>query len=137
MVVDWDAALIIDEPQNFDETLYVMELANLQLAELEAYDRMLDDALERAYRDLSRTADPRARGTSCGSCARSASTWPASATSCPTSPSSSATGTWRASTRTSPRASTWRLAPHHRRQAPDAWTTYTSCSTTTRPTAGC
>ena len=52
VVVDWDAALILDEPQNFDETLYVMELANLQLAELEAYDRILDDALERSYRDL-------------------------------------------------------------------------------------
>lgn len=53
VVVDWDAALILDEPQHFDETLYVMELANLQLAEMEAYDRILDDALERAYRDLS------------------------------------------------------------------------------------
>jgi hypothetical protein len=53
VVVDWDAALIIDEKANFDETLYVMELANLQLAELEAYDRILDDSLERAYRDLS------------------------------------------------------------------------------------
>jgi hypothetical protein len=53
VVVDWDAALIVDEPQNFDETLYVMELANLQLAELEAYDRILDDSLERAYRDLN------------------------------------------------------------------------------------
>lgn len=53
VVVDWDAALIIDNPQNFDETLYVMELANLQLAELEAYDRILDDSLERAYRDLN------------------------------------------------------------------------------------
>jgi hypothetical protein len=52
VVVDWDAALIVDEPQNFDETLYVMELANLQLAELEAYDRLLDDSLDRAYRDL-------------------------------------------------------------------------------------
>jgi hypothetical protein len=52
VVVDWDAALIVDRPENFDETLYVMELANLQLAELEAYDRMLDDALERSYRDL-------------------------------------------------------------------------------------
>src|SRR5439155_1326406 len=52
VVVDWDAALIMDEPQNFDETLYVMELANLQLAELEAYDRILDGALERSYRDL-------------------------------------------------------------------------------------
>jgi len=52
VVIDWDAALIIDEVQNFDETLYVMELANLQLAELEAYDRILDDSLDRAYRDL-------------------------------------------------------------------------------------
>ncbi len=51
-VVDWDAALLIDAPQDFDETLYIMELANLQLAELEAYDRLLDDALERSYRDL-------------------------------------------------------------------------------------
>jgi len=53
VVIDWDAALIIDERQNFDETLYVMELVNLQLAELEAYDRILDDSLERAYRDLA------------------------------------------------------------------------------------
>ena len=52
-VVDWDAALVIDKPGQFDEPLYVMELANLQLAELEAYDRLLDDALERSYRDLS------------------------------------------------------------------------------------
>jgi hypothetical protein len=56
VVVDWDAALLIDEKQNFDETLYVMELANLQLAELEAYDRILDDSLERAYRDLTMRA---------------------------------------------------------------------------------
>lgn len=53
VVVDWDAALIVDQRQNFDETLYVMELANLQLAELEAYDRILDGSLERSYRDLA------------------------------------------------------------------------------------
>ena len=52
-MVDWDAALIMDEPAYFDETLYVMELANLQLAELEAYDRILDTAVERSYRDVS------------------------------------------------------------------------------------
>ena len=52
IVMDWDAALLMDEPANFDESLYIMELANLQLAELEAYDRILDDSLERAYRDL-------------------------------------------------------------------------------------
>jgi len=53
VVVDWDAALVIDEPHNLDETLYLMELANVQLAELEAYDHMLDEAVERSYRDIS------------------------------------------------------------------------------------
>jgi hypothetical protein len=52
VVVDWDAALILDGPSNCEESLYIMELANLQLAELEAYDRILDDAVERAYRDV-------------------------------------------------------------------------------------
>lgn len=53
VVVDWDAALVVEEALNLDEILHVMELANLQLAELEAYDRILDDALERSYRDMS------------------------------------------------------------------------------------
>ncbi len=52
VVIDWDAALLVDEPRNFAESLYLMELANVQLAELEAYDRLLDDSMERAYRDL-------------------------------------------------------------------------------------
>jgi hypothetical protein len=54
VVIDWDAALVVDEKADFDETLYVMELANLQLAEFEAYDRLLDEALDRSYRDLVR-----------------------------------------------------------------------------------
>jgi len=45
-------ALILDDPRNFDETLYIMELGNLQLAELEAYDRLLDETVEWAYRDV-------------------------------------------------------------------------------------
>lgn len=53
IVIDWDAALLIDEPAEWEESLYVLELANLQLAELEAYDRLLDASLERTYRDLS------------------------------------------------------------------------------------
>lgn len=52
VVVDWDAALIVDEPRYFEEVLYIMELANLQLAELEAYDRILDNSVDRSYRDL-------------------------------------------------------------------------------------
>jgi hypothetical protein len=54
VVIDWDAALLVDEKSDFAETLYIMELANLQLAELEAYDRLLDESLERSYRDLGR-----------------------------------------------------------------------------------
>jgi hypothetical protein len=53
VVVDWDAAMIVDEPRYLDEVLYIMELANLQLAELEAYDRILDEAVERSYRDVT------------------------------------------------------------------------------------
>jgi hypothetical protein len=52
VVVDWDAAIVIDRPENCEEVLHVMELANVQLAELEAYDRTVDTALERSYRDL-------------------------------------------------------------------------------------
>jgi hypothetical protein len=59
-VLDWDAALVVQEPGQVDEILYVLELANLQLAELEAYDRILDTALERSYRDLNER--PRRRG---------------------------------------------------------------------------
>jgi hypothetical protein len=54
VVVDWDAALVMDQPADMDETLHVLELANLQLEELIAYDRLLDAALERAYADLLR-----------------------------------------------------------------------------------
>ena len=53
-VIDWDAALVVAEGEDFEEALHVAELANVQLAELEAYDRTLDDALGRSYRDLRR-----------------------------------------------------------------------------------
>ncbi|NBV34334.1 MAG: hypothetical protein EBR81_11250 [Proteobacteria bacterium] len=54
LVVDWDAALLLDRPGPAREILHVLELANLQLCELEAYDRLLDSAMERSYTDLSR-----------------------------------------------------------------------------------
>lgn len=61
-VIDWDAALLVEEPTQIDESLYVLELANLQLAELEAYDRILDVVVERSYRDLSDKGNRRGRG---------------------------------------------------------------------------
>ncbi|MEE8425245.1 MAG: hypothetical protein V3S11_05425, partial [Elusimicrobiota bacterium] len=53
VVLDWDAALIADEPKSFDEVLHIMELATVQLVELEAYDRNLDEALNDSYRDIA------------------------------------------------------------------------------------
>jgi len=54
VVVDWDAALLIDLNGYTEDELYVMELANLQLEEFRAMDRFLDTYLEQAYNDLER-----------------------------------------------------------------------------------
>jgi len=54
VVADWDAALVVGEQDSLEEVLHVMELANVQLVELAAYDRVLDGALEVAYRDVAR-----------------------------------------------------------------------------------
>jgi hypothetical protein len=54
VVVDWNAALLLDHARAAAEILHVLELANLQLCELEAYDRLLDNAIERSYADIGR-----------------------------------------------------------------------------------
>ncbi|MDD4892311.1 MAG: hypothetical protein PHU85_20505 [Phycisphaerae bacterium] len=54
VVMDWDAAIVIDHPAGLEEVLHVIELVNVQSAELEAYDRYLDETLDRSYRDLAR-----------------------------------------------------------------------------------
>ncbi len=56
VVVDWDAALVLDHPSEFSDTLYVMELANVQLDQLRAYDDTLDRALDKAYDDVELAA---------------------------------------------------------------------------------
>lgn len=52
MVVDWDAALAVEDPQHLDEVIYPVELANVQLAELECYDRQFDAVIARSYNDV-------------------------------------------------------------------------------------
>lgn len=54
VVIDWDAALVVDLAGPPDDVLYVLEVANLQLEELRMMDRSLDGALDRAYVDLER-----------------------------------------------------------------------------------
>jgi hypothetical protein len=56
VVIDWDAALIVDLAGPPDDVLYVLEVANLQLEEFKMLDQALDGALDRAYLDLERRA---------------------------------------------------------------------------------
>jgi hypothetical protein len=51
-VVDWDAALLIDDAPDLDDDLLILELANVELAELESYDRTLDAAVTSCYPDI-------------------------------------------------------------------------------------
>jgi hypothetical protein len=51
-VIDWDTALLIDIPEDYNDTLYVMEMANLQLEELRTYDMYLDKVLDKAYDEV-------------------------------------------------------------------------------------
>ena len=50
--MDWDSALLVGQGESLDDILHAAELANVQLAELKAYDQVLDMALEQSYRDL-------------------------------------------------------------------------------------
>jgi hypothetical protein len=58
VVIDWDAALVVDLTGYTDDVLYALELANLQLEEFRVMDRRLDEYLDRAYADLDRRAMP-------------------------------------------------------------------------------
>jgi hypothetical protein len=52
VVIDWDAALVVDLDSTTEDVLYVLELANLQLEEFRMMDLTLDRYLNRAYEDL-------------------------------------------------------------------------------------
>lgn len=57
-VIDWDAALVVDGAGYFDDVLYVIELANLQLEEFKLLDDRLDAVFDRAHRDLEKSGGP-------------------------------------------------------------------------------
>ena len=54
VVVDWDSAVVVGQQDALDDVLHIMELANVQLVELAAYDKVLDEALQVAYNDMNR-----------------------------------------------------------------------------------
>jgi hypothetical protein len=53
VLVDWDSALVVGQQDVLADVLHIIELANVQLVELAAYDRILDDALQVSYRDIT------------------------------------------------------------------------------------
>jgi len=53
VVVDWDSAIVVGQQDALDDVLHIMEVANVQLVELAAYDKVLDEALQLAYSDVS------------------------------------------------------------------------------------
>jgi hypothetical protein len=52
VVLEWDAALVVEPSATYEDTLTVFELANLQLLELRTYDAFLDKVVDQAYDDL-------------------------------------------------------------------------------------
>lgn len=54
VVIDWDAALVVDLGGYVDDVVYALELANVQLEEFRVMDRTLDARLNQAYDDLAR-----------------------------------------------------------------------------------
>jgi hypothetical protein len=54
VVVDWDYAFLMDKEGKYEDVLFVMELANVQVLELRTYDAYLDRILDKSYADLER-----------------------------------------------------------------------------------
>jgi len=54
IVVDWDAALLVDPDADYEDLLFVLEIANLQLLEFRAYDDYLDDLIAKSYDELGK-----------------------------------------------------------------------------------
>ncbi|MDG6947813.1 MAG: hypothetical protein JRN40_00690 [Nitrososphaerota archaeon] len=67
--IDWSSALVVD-PSGDYAVLLVIELANLQLLDMQYYDRLLDELVEKASLDLTRRSSRRTLSGSSGTIAR-------------------------------------------------------------------
>lgn len=54
VIIDWDAAVVVELDGFLDDVLFVLEVANLQLEEYKVIDERLDSFLDRAYDDLGK-----------------------------------------------------------------------------------
>jgi hypothetical protein len=58
VILDWDAALVMDLGGHADDLLFIIELTNLQLEEFRQMDQALDRFMNQAYADLERRSLP-------------------------------------------------------------------------------
>lgn len=63
VVIDWDAALVVESDEPSDDVMFVLEVANLQLEEFRMMDRSIDRYLDLAYEDLERRRTVRLFGS--------------------------------------------------------------------------
>jgi hypothetical protein len=54
LVADWDAAFLVEPAAQYEDALYIFEVANMQLLALRKYDLYLDQTLERGYEEFER-----------------------------------------------------------------------------------
>ncbi|MBC7081323.1 MAG: hypothetical protein H5T44_03670 [Thermoplasmatales archaeon] len=54
IVIDWDSAIIVEPSGKYNDILFTIELANLQLLELRTYDKYFDTILAKAYDDVEK-----------------------------------------------------------------------------------
>ncbi|HEY3324575.1 MAG TPA: hypothetical protein VGP72_29250 [Planctomycetota bacterium] len=54
VIADWDAGLLVEPGGQYEDLLYIFEVANLQLLELRKYDLYLDATLDRGYDEYER-----------------------------------------------------------------------------------
>ncbi|MEM2899661.1 MAG: hypothetical protein QXT63_02610 [Thermoplasmata archaeon] len=51
-IIDWNAALIMEPKGEYEDTLLIIELANMQVVEMAAYNAYFDKVLQKAYDDI-------------------------------------------------------------------------------------
>jgi hypothetical protein len=54
VVVDWDAAFVVEPEGKYEDLLYIFEVANLELMLMRKYDQYLDKVLNRGYDEHER-----------------------------------------------------------------------------------
>lgn len=54
LIADWDAAFVVEPSGQYEDVLYICEVANLELMVLRKYDHYLDQVLDRIYAEYER-----------------------------------------------------------------------------------